>query len=782
VSTKLTNIAGLPRANSQRALDMRIKTWDLLNGGGKVVFLTATPIMNTLGEAYVMQLYLQERDLEAAGIHHFDEWVSLYAEAVMSFEMKPDGSGFRMNTRLGAFVNLPEMSAMWRQCMTIRTKAQMRLPEPSQVTGKPIPVEVPASEALKAFVHSLAARADRIAHGQVDPSTDNMLKVTHEGRMAALDYRLIAPGAHRRKHNKIMACVKRVKAIYDTFAPLKGTQLIFCDLATPKGGKDSSPSTRTTSAMDSDAEAADDRGGDTEAEQHLTNFVYHEIRAELGTLGIPAHEVAFIHDAKTKAQRDALFAAMNEGRVRVLIGSTNKMSAGMNVQKRLVAEHNLDCPWRPGDLKQRYGRILRQGNLWPTVYIFTYVTPGSFDGYLWQLVEAKARFIEQGLAGEITARRVEDTSDVVLSAAEVKAIASGNPLVVKKVKLETELSRLERIRSVQKSSINEFGWKRRSLERDTADLHTRRTVVEAACTILAAHPRSDDAWEAHVATQLGSDTFTPFTQRKEAGQAIRTITDGYHHAALMMRDNLKHVVGRYRGLDIMLWAHRQGETQLSFTLPDNQQFITGFGATTELGVFQSADYQLGRVHVATVDDRIADRVADMAAIDDEVARLQVWDQQHQYDDMQEELRLLNAELSMTKDAAPASDPAAEDATAALAGIADLLSMDAETEVDWASPISIPLAFEAMTFMHAEVQAQAERVATPAAMAVGKTTPPQLGAALRLLDHTPAAVPSVQLPTTASTRAPAPAVTPVWNEVPVTSKKTKQPVAVQYSMF
>lgn len=779
VPTKLTNIAGLPRANSQRALDIRIKTWDLLNHGGKVVFLTATPIMNTLGEAYVMQLYLQERELEAAGIHHFDEWVSLYAEAVMSFEMKPDGSGFRMNTRLGAFVNLPEMSAMWRQCMNIRTKAQMNLPEPSQVTGKPIPIEVPASEALKAFVHTLAQRADRIAHGQVDPSVDNMLKVTHEGRMAALDYRLIVPGAHRRKHNKIMACVKRVKAIYDTFEPLKGTQLIFCDLATPKGSKHTPTKTTGTST---DAERSDDGMGETEAEQRLANFVYYEIREELGKLGVPAHEVAFIHDAKTKAQRDALFAAMNDGRVRVLIGSTNKMSAGMNVQQRLIAEHNLDCPWRPGDLKQRYGRILRQGNLWPTVYIFTYVTPGSFDGYLWQLVEAKARFIEQGLAGEITARRVEDTSDVVLSAAEVKAIASGNPLVVKKVKLETQLSRLERIRAVQKSSMNEFGWKRQSIERDIADLYDRRAVVEAACAILAAHPRTEDTFEARVATQLASEMFTLFTQRKEAGHAVRVIADMYQQASLMMRDTLKRVVGRYRGLDIAVWVQPKGEVQLTLTLPHGRNAVTGFGATTDLGVFQSADQQLARVRVATIDDRIAERTADIAAIDDEVARLQVWDQQAQYDDLQEQLRLINAELSMNKDADPTTAPAANTDGASLDAIAQLLTLDVETEDDWAHPVSIPLAFEAMTLMHAETQVQAESVAPATAMAVGQGVTPHPCATLTLVDRTPPPIPMLQPSSTGIAGVPAPAASPVWNEVTVTSKKTKQPVAVQYSMF
>lgn len=382
VPTRLSNIAGLPSAHSQRALDMRIKTWDLLQRQQKVVFLTATPIMNTIGEAYVMQLYLQQQQLEDVGIHHFDEWVSLYAQPRMAFEMKPDGSGFRQNTRLATFVNLPELSAMWRQVLNLRTKEQMGLPEPALVTGKVIPVVVPPSATLKRYVQSLAARAEAVRNGRVDPTVDNMLRIVGDGRKAALDIRLVVPKAPRPRVSKIGALVANVAQLYHTYTPLQGTQLVFCDLATPKGSRRGmdEPPTRL-----SPAELAGETGEgaqevESAEERTLSNFVYYEIRDGLIAQGVHRDEIAFIHDCATKAQRDALFAAVNEGRVRVLIGSTTKMSTGMNVQQRLIALHNLDCPWRPGDLEQRHGRILRQGNHWPQVYLFSYIAEGSFDG------------------------------------------------------------------------------------------------------------------------------------------------------------------------------------------------------------------------------------------------------------------------------------------------------------------------------------------------------------------------------------------------------------------
>jgi hypothetical protein len=331
--------------------------------------------MNSIAEVYVMQRYLQQDVLDAAGIPHFDAWVSLFGEIAAAFEMKPDGSGFRMHTRLRSFVNMPDLAAMWRQCLNVRTKAEMQLPEPTLVTDKPIPVAAPASPALKAYVRRLAERAEAIRNGRVQPHEDNMLLLTSQGRKAALDLRLALPGIPRQRHSKIDALVARIVTLYTTFAPLRATQLVFCDLATPKGRQELS------TAAETEAEAPTAQEVDTPAEQQLTNFVYDEIRDELVRRGIPRAEIAFIHDYDQPAQKKALFAALNAGRVRVLLGSTAKMSTGMNVQERLVGLHHLDCPWRPGDLHQRDGRIERQGNIWPQVYVFRYITEGSFDGY-----------------------------------------------------------------------------------------------------------------------------------------------------------------------------------------------------------------------------------------------------------------------------------------------------------------------------------------------------------------------------------------------------------------
>ncbi|NJO82222.1 MAG: hypothetical protein HC828_05040 [Blastochloris sp.] len=315
--------------------------------------------MNTIGEAYVMQLYLQQQQLEDVGIHHFDEWVSLYAQPKMAFEMKPDGGGFRMNTRLATFVNLPELSVLWRQVLNLRTKAQMNLPEPALVTGKVIPVVVPPSAALKRYVQSLAARADVVRNGRIDPTVDNMLRIIGDGRKAALDIRLVVPNAPRQRHSKIGALVANVAQIYHTYAPVRGTQIVFCDLATPKGrgrGTEEPPTRLTAAELEGDAGDGVQEVETTE-ERWLSNFVYYEIRDGLVASGIAHEEIAFIHDCATKAQRDALFAAVNAGRVRVLLGSTTKMSTGMNVQQRLIALHNLELPLaprRPGAAPRAY--------------------------------------------------------------------------------------------------------------------------------------------------------------------------------------------------------------------------------------------------------------------------------------------------------------------------------------------------------------------------------------------------------------------------------------------
>ena len=726
VQTRLTNIAGLPTAHSQRALDMRIKTWDLLRRRRKVAFLTAIPIMNTIGEAYVMQIYLQEPQLEAVGIHHFDEWVSLYAQPKMAFELKPDGGGFRMNTRLATFVNLPELSSMWRQVLNVRTKAQMGLPEPSLVTGKVIPVVIPPAPALKRYVQSLAARADAVRAGRVEPTIDNMLRIVGDGRKAALDIRLVVPKAPRPRQSKIAALVANVAHLYRVFDAQQATQLVFCDLATPKGrgpGGDDPTIRLTTTMLEAGEEGAPEV--ETAEERWLANFVYYEIRDGLVAQGIPRDQIAFIHDAATKAQRDALFAAMNDGRVRVLLGSTGKMSTGMNVQRRLVALHNLDCPWRPGDLEQRHGRILRQGNQWPEVYVLSYITEGSFDSYMWQTIESKARFIEQALAGEITARTVEDTSEVVLSAAEIKAIASGNPQVVRKVQLEAEVARLDRVRAVWLDTRRNLRVERGQVEDEIRRAERRRAQWSQAQAITAAHPH--EPFTAAVQTAVGSESFQPFTARAEAGAAVRKVAHDYQSTAAFQRQRLRGVVARYRGLDLVVQAHAAFTAELSLALPDGTT-LDAISATTDSGLWQSVGHLVGEIPAIRerAQARITQSQERIATIERELARLEEWDGQGRYDAAASELRAISAAFAAAEEQAsgeyPQVEPAAgaspspDDAT--LAEILLALAQEDRTRDGCDEPpVMIPPAPASLAWMAAEIACQPRHSPLPAPIVI-----------------------------------------------------------------
>jgi N12 class adenine-specific DNA methylase len=686
VPTRLTNIAGLPSANSQRALDMRIKTWELRTRQKKLVALSATPIMNSIGEAYVMQLFLQEQQLEEAGIHHFDEWVSLYAQPKMAFEMKPDGSGFRANTRLATFVNLPEMSAMWRQVLNLRTKAQMGLPEPALVTGRLIPVVVPPSAALKRFVASLAERAEAVRSGEMEPTLDNLLKIVSDGRKAALDIRLVVPNAPRPRQSKIAALVATVAQLHHTYTPLRGTQLVFCDLATPKGvGRDGDGPVTRLSVAELEGNSTDDDGEntpqdlETAEERWLSNFVYYEIRDGLVALGVPRDEIAFIHEVTTKAQRDTLFAAVNEGRVRVLLGSTAKMSVGMNVQQRLIALHDLDCPWRPGDLEQRHGRILRQGNQWPEAYLFAYITEGSFDAFMWGTVETKARFIEQALVGEITARTIEDTSDVVLSAAEIKAIASGNPQVMRKVQLEVEVARLERVRAVWLDTRRNLLFGRQVAEEELRRLEVRHAMWLRAEAFVAAHPR--EPFQVEVAAGRNSEAFVTITERSEAGAAVHKLVNEYKGAAAFLRRRLQSVVARYRGLSLLVTAHELFGAELSLALPDGTAF-TGVATNTDAGVWQSAGHTIGGIPetIQSLRRRCNELRERIATTDGELERLAAWDGQPTYDAALSELSALNATFA----AAEEQDKAARAAASAPTGestVAEVAAKPASTDED-----------------------------------------------------------------------------------------------------
>ncbi len=414
--SKMTRIAGLPQTASERAFDMFLKVRHVqsVNNGGGVVFATGTPIANSMAEMFTMQRYLQPQALQKHNLHHFDGWAATFGEPVTAMELSPDGAGYRLNTRFARFVNVPELMQIFRQSADVQTAQMLNLPRPKLEGEKPAIRHAPASPELKEFVESLAKRAEALKSGRVDPREDNMLKITTEGRKAALDLRLMKPGLPDNPQSKVNLAVENIHRVWETTKENRLTQLVFCDLSTPQ-----------------------DKGFS----------VYRDMAEKLQRLGIPEREIAFIQDYDADAAKLALFRSVRDGKIRVLFGSTQKMGSGTNVQERLVALHHLDAPWRPADVEQREGRILRQGNKNSSVQIFRYVTEGSFDAYMWQTLETKAKFIAQVMSGDMTVRRLEDMDSAALTYAEVKAIASGNPLVIEKAQVDAELIRLTRLRS-----------------------------------------------------------------------------------------------------------------------------------------------------------------------------------------------------------------------------------------------------------------------------------------------------------------------------------------------
>lgn len=414
--TKMTRIAGLPQTASERAFDMYLKVRHVqsMNGGGGVVFATGTPIANSMAEMFTMQRYLQPEDLKKHNLHHFDSWAATFGEPVTAMELSPDGAGYRLNTRFARFINVPELMQIFRQSADVQTAAMLNLPRPKLDGEKPTIRNAPATPELKAFVQELAARAERLKTNRVDPSVDNMLKITSEGRKAALDLRLMKPSAKDDPQGKVNQAVENIFRIWQESKPERSAQLVFCDLSTPK-----------------------DKGFS----------VYRDAADKLERLGVPGADIAFIQDYDSDAAKLSLFRDVRAGKVRVLFGSTQKMGSGTNVQERLIALHHFDAPWRPADVEQREGRILRQGNKNEVISIYRYVTEGSFDAYMWQTLETKAKFIAQVMSGDMTIRRLEDLDSAALTYAEVKAIASGNPLVIEKAQVDAELIRLTRLRS-----------------------------------------------------------------------------------------------------------------------------------------------------------------------------------------------------------------------------------------------------------------------------------------------------------------------------------------------
>lgn len=410
--SKIRNVAGINNSESKKATDLFMKiSYILENNGGKgAVFATGTPISNSMGELYVMQKYLQIDRLREMGLQHFDEWASTFGEVVNSFEIAPDGSGFRTKARFAQFFNIPELMSLFKEIADIQTSKMLDLPVPKLKGGDYKTIVAPKSEELGEYVEKLAERSEIIRNG-CDPRQDNMLLVTNDGRKAALDLRMIAPSMPDLPNSKINMAVENIYRIWLENKEDKLTQLVFCDLSTPKNDG--------------------------------TFNVYDDIKNKLIARGVPEEEIEFIHNAKTNPQKLKLFEEMRNGNKRILLGSTSKMGAGMNVQDKLVALHHLDCPWRPSDIEQREGRILRQGNQNEEVEIYRYVTEGSFDAYSYQLIQTKSTFINQIMANsDGGGRTAEDLDRDTLTYAEVKALASGNPLILDKFKVENELKQL----------------------------------------------------------------------------------------------------------------------------------------------------------------------------------------------------------------------------------------------------------------------------------------------------------------------------------------------------
>ena len=412
--TKMRNVAGLSPTEAQKSSDLfaKCRYLDELTGGRGVIFATGTPISNSITEMYTMQRYLQYETLRKNGLQHFDCWASTFGETVTAIELAPEGTGYRAKTRFARFYNLPELMAMFKEIADIKTADMLDLPVPKANYHN---VAVKPSEFQRDMVAELGERAEKVRNRMVEPYEDNMLKITNDGRKLALDQRLMSPMLPDHEDSKVNACVENVFRLWQENSDKKLTQLVFCDLSTPKNDG---------------------------------NFnVYDDVRQKLTARGVPADEIAFIHDANTETRKKELFARVRAGQVRILVGSTFKMGAGTNVQDRLIALHDLDCPWRPRDLEQRSGRIVRQGNKNDEVHIFRYVTENTFDAYLYQILENKQRFISQIMTSKSPVRSAEDIDETALSYAEVKALATGNPLIKEKMDLDIQVSKLKLLKA-----------------------------------------------------------------------------------------------------------------------------------------------------------------------------------------------------------------------------------------------------------------------------------------------------------------------------------------------
>lgn len=518
-TTSMTNVSGLGNKDgSKRAFDLytKVRYLQKLNGGRGIVFATATPVMNSMSEMYIMQKYLQPDLLDQLGLSTFDAWAKQFGEVVNGVEIKPSGQGYRVKQSFSRFKNMSELQLLFRNFADVLTDIP-GLKIPKMKGGKVNVVVCEPGQFQQDYMKELEQRADNIKN--VDPSVDNMLKITSDGRKISYTQRMIDPSLPYEEGCKIFRCADNVLTKYQESKEIKGTQIIFCDMATPKGK--SSTTTTETEEIETDMESAK---------------LYDDIKARLIKGGIPGKEIAFIHEADTDAKKKKLFADVNDGKVRVLIGSTGKMGVGMNAQKRIVAIHHLDAPWRPGDVEQRNGRAYRQGNINDEVENFTYVTEGSFDARLWDILERKQNFINQVMNGENVGRETEDTGEVTLSAAEVKALASGSPLIMEQVQLDTDIKKLESLYRAHRSAVANA---RSRMETDKGNIATFEKFAANGKKDLAA--RVDTYSEGKFSITVGKQKIT---DKKDAGVALMAA------ATAKATEEGYTTIGKFAGFDL----------------------------------------------------------------------------------------------------------------------------------------------------------------------------------------------------------------------------------------
>lgn len=525
VLSKMRNVAGISQTESQRASDlyMKCRYLDEITGSRGVVFATGTPISNSMAELFTMQRYLQRETLEQHGLSSFDAWASTFGETVTAVELAPEGTGYRTKTRFSKFYNLPELMSMFKQVADVQTADMLNLPVPKLVGGKPINVALPPSPQQKQMVADLADRAEEIRAGNVDPTEDNMLKVTNDGRKLALDQRLIDPNLPENPNDKVHACAENVYRIWNDTKEKRLTQLVFCNLSTPKPDGFN---------------------------------VYDDLRNLLISMGIPENEVQFIHSANTEVKKAELFAKVRSGDVRVLMGSTGKMGAGTNVQRLLVATHHLDCGWKPSDIEQRNGRMIRQGNTNAEVYEYRYVTEASFDSYMWQLLETKQKFIGQVMTSKSPARSADDLDDAALSYAEVKALAAGNPMIKEKMDLDIQVARLKTL----KTAYNNEHYRLEDAITQGFPAEMRKTAQQLenakADTALLQQNTKRDADGKDIFAITLMDTI--YTKREEAGKALLDLLG----TALNRTEPVS--IGRYKGFDLQIAYFAMDKVYLAY--------------------------------------------------------------------------------------------------------------------------------------------------------------------------------------------------------------------------